>query len=77
MELNQDNHLIKLEEKSMVKKTRKGKSIGRASKACAQISKKTGKKIRTKAERKRCMQRYLSGGKSGKKRKVKRRRKRK
>lgn len=58
------------------KKRRKGKSIGMASKKCAQISKKTGKKIRTKAERKRCMARYLSGGKSGKKRKVKRRKRR-
>lgn len=56
------------------KKRRGGKSIGRASKACVQISKKTGKKIRTKAERKRCMQRYLSGGKSGKKKKVRRKR---
>ncbi len=56
------------------KRTRKGRSIGMASKKCAQISKKTGKKIRTKAQRKRCMQRYLAGGKSGKKRKVKRRR---
>ena len=43
------------------------KSIGMASKKCAQISKKTGKKVRTKAQRKTCMQRYLSGGKSGKK----------
>ena len=54
------------------KKTRKGRSIGMASKKCVQISKKTGKKIRTKAQRKRCMQRYLAGGKSGKKRKKKR-----
>ncbi len=51
------------------------KSIGMASKKCVQISKKTGKKIRTKAQRKKCMQRYLSGGKSGKK-KAKKRRKR-
>ncbi len=50
------------------------RSIGTASRKCPQISKKTGKKIRTKAQRKRCMQRYLSGGKSGKKRKVKKRR---
>jgi len=57
------------------RKKRGGRSIGMASKKCVQISKKTGKKIRTKAERKRCMQRYLSGGKSGKKRKVKKRRK--
>ena len=61
----------------MVKKKRKGKSIGRASKACVQISKKTGKKIRTKAQRKRCMQRYLSGGKSGKKKKAGRKKKKK
>ena len=33
---------------------------------------KTGKKIRTKAERKRCMKRLLKGGKSGRKRKRKR-----
>ena len=52
------------------------KSIGAASRACVQISKKTGKKIRTKSQRKKCMQRYLSGGKSGKKKKVVRRRKR-
>jgi len=45
------------------------KSIGAASRKCAQISKKTGKKIRTKAQRKKCMQRYLSGGKSGRKKK--------
>ena len=44
------------------------KSIGMASKKCALISKKTGKRIRTKAQRKKCMQRYLSGGKSGRKR---------
>ena len=43
------------------------RSIGMASKKCVQISKKTGKKIRTKAQRKTCMQRYLSGGKSGRK----------
>ncbi len=51
------------------------KSIGRASKKCALYSKKTGKRIRTKAQRKKCMQRYLSGGKSGRKKKVKKRRK--
>jgi len=45
------------------------KSIGKASAKCPTISKKTGKKIRTKAQRKRCMQRYLSGGKSGLKKK--------
>ncbi len=50
------------------------KSIGMASKKCAQISKKTGKKVRTKAQRKTCMQRYLSGGKSGKKKAGKKKR---
>ena len=45
------------------------KSIGAASRKCPIRSKKTGKRIRTKAQRKRCMQRYLSGGKSGRKRK--------
>jgi len=43
-------------------------SIGVASRKCAMFS-KTGKRIRTKAGRKRCMQRYLSGGKSGRKKK--------
>jgi len=45
------------------------RSIGVASRKCATISKKTGKKIRTKAERKRCMRRLLKGGKTGRKRK--------
>ena len=51
------------------------RSIGQASKKCPLRSKKTGKRIRTKSQRKKCMQRYLSGGKSGRK-KVKKRRKR-
>ena len=55
-------------------KKRKGKTaIGRASKACVMYSKKTGKRIRTKAERKRCMQRYLKGGKTGRKKRKKKR----
>lgn len=39
----------------------KTRSIGVASKRCRQISKKTGKKIRTKAERKKCMKREMKG----------------
>ncbi len=48
-------------------KKRGNSNIGKASKACPMISPKTGKRIRTKAERKRCMQRAMPGGKSGKK----------
>ncbi len=56
-------------------KKKRSKKIGKASKKCVMYSKKTGKRIRTKAERKKCMQRELKGGKSGRKRKVKKRRK--
>lgn len=49
-------------------KRRKTTKIGVASRKCVTKSKKTGKRIRTKSERKRCMQRILKGGKSGKKR---------
>lgn len=55
---------------------RKTKSIGVASRKCPRKSKKTGKTIRTKAQRNRCMQRIMKGGKSGVKRKTRRRRKR-
>jgi len=58
----------------MAKKRKRSTKIGRASKKCVMYSKKTGKRIRTKAERKKCMRRLL---KKGTKRKVKRRRKRK
>ncbi len=51
------------------KKRKRSTKIGRASKKCVMYSKKTGKRIRTKAERKRCMQRILKKGKSGRKRK--------
>jgi hypothetical protein len=44
------------------------RSIGVASRKCPMYSKKTGKRIRTKAERKRCMARLLRGGKTGRKR---------
>ena len=75
----EDKFLIKFMENFKMakrKKRRGGRSIGRASRACPMYSKKTGKRIRSKSQRKRCMQRYLSGGKSGRKRKVKKRRKR-
>lgn len=52
------------------------RSIGVASRKCPRKSKKTGKIIRTKAERKRCMQRIMKGGKSGVKRKSRRGRRR-
>ncbi len=48
---------------------RKTSKIGVASRKCVTKSKKTGKTIRTKAERKRCMQRVMKGGKTGIKRK--------
>lgn len=60
----------------MAKKRKRSTKIGRASKKCVMYSKKTGKRIRTKAERKKCMRRLLKGGKTGRKRRVKRRRKR-
>lgn len=50
------------------KKRRATRSIGIASRKCVMYSKKTGKRIRTKAERKKCMQRLLRGGKTGRKR---------
>lgn len=49
-------------------------AIGKASAACPTKSKKTGKRIRTNAERARCMERKMKGGKSGRKRKRKRKR---
>ena len=57
-------------------KRRKTTKIGVASKACRMYDKKTGKRIRTKAERKRCMQRKLKGGKSGKRKKARRKKRR-
>jgi len=42
---------------------RKTRSVGVASRKCAMFSKKTGKRIRTKAGRKKCMKRMLKGGK--------------
>ena len=57
----------------MAKRKRTTK-IGRASRLCPIYSKKTGKRIRTKAQRAKCMRRVMKGPK--KKRKVKRRRKR-
>ena len=42
---------------------RKTRSVGVASRKCAMYSKKTGKRIRTKAQRKKCMRRILKGGK--------------
>ena len=56
----------------MAKRTTK---IGKASKACTIYSKKTGKRIRTKKQRKDCMKRIMKGPKrkAKKKRKYKKR----
>lgn len=55
----------------MAKKKSKAKpqtrSVGVASRRCPQISKKTGKKIRSKKQRSDCMKRAMKGGASGKK----------
>jgi len=65
-------NLIKFGDFKMAKKTTK---IGKASKACPMYSKKTGKRIRTKAERKKCMKRIMKGPKKKKRKSRRKRRK--
>ena len=48
----------------MAKKRKRTTKVGVASRKCPMISKKTGKKIRTKTQRKSCMRRIMKGGKS-------------